>query len=1119
MDSPEMQPSAPAIRFLHDKAATDDAFGPHGRIAGLIADAICADADIRIVGLLGPWGSGKSTVVGFVEAALNARADVDYRVFNFDAWLNQGDSPRRAFLEALVRFVSDNHLTPDKDWTEQLHRITGRLEVTRTIDTPLNTVFATSLRFAVPVTALGIGILLKAFDGASKAHGEVSIVTAVGAVAACMLPLALLAYYAASRLTWKFWTGAFFQSRNWLTRSQPYQDEVVSSLLLLKSGAQHQSRIYRDPTPSSIEFQDIVHEVLVRLADNKKRLLVVVDNLDRLPEDEALGLWAVIRTFFLGERRPAGADAGNVQAHATILLPIDEKAVELLYAQSTNGDGEARARAEAFMDKTFDLTLRLPRPAFLDWQSYVADQLDVMFETPPHADAAHIVTRLLDAYFLKDDAPVTPRRIKAILNRIALTWLQWRNDDVAFASVAWYAIDQATIDAGIMAAVASRAPVAVFDANWQRTLAALHFGVSSEKALSLLLEGPLRRAIDENDITSFRSARDVPGFDAVLARLFERMVQQQNAPQRPVAHAAILVAECIEDGGTVSQHLWNQLAKAAVESVEWSSLPEEDAVALAGICHRVEPGRRRAWLQALMSNLGSLLAQTGAMTLAPEVALILHSLSGPEEPRLPGARPFYMPGNADFFVALLAELVDHPCLPDLRTSATPTDLGATLNADFANPAFAGDAADRRIRALARWNRDVEWSNPVAQAENILLRGPSMKASNALLLLGLLQATNEQARAVVVRVAEQNGLGGRISEAYHQQDLPGLARSLALSIVAAPAFVSGFFTPETLETAWPELPDELQRALDDFGISAQLTTAALAVIAAEHTALQALLGPVVERRVRNWRVLSEPLEELLNSANDLGQLIPGSLFELLLGRLANAEEFWTVLATVPLGDNSDAVFEVLLRDPAHRDEIRRELTDRIATLNASGWEAVFSRGPRFISLLSLADVVPKDTAAVVTVLEAALTRPHLASVADAAERWLSLASCLPPVASNLAYANLRDHLLDRSPLVSLATFLLSPGKRVLLEPAFLDTPDLVLPFLADELVLRVDNEAILRHVVADMAILLRQASGETRDHVNRTLASLDASLDPSRHALGAEVRAAWGLAGADSSGVG
>lgn len=1102
--------AAPALHFLHDEAAAVDSFGPHERIAELISEAICTDPGIRIVGLLGPWGSGKSTVVGFVETALGTRSDVDYRTFTFDAWLNQGDSPRRAFLEALVRFVADTGLTPDKDWTEQLHRITGRLDVTRTVETPLNTALASLVRLAVPVTALGVGLLAKANDLAGLRTGTLSAATWIGVALSLVLPAAGLVYYVSSRPTWRFWTGGFYHPRNWWRRATVYRDESLASLLLLKTGGARQNKVYRDPTPSSIEFQTIVHAVLGELAKGKKRLLVVVDNLDRLPEEEALGLWAVIRTFFLGERRAAGPDCAPTDAHATILLPIDEKAVERLYSRNGKGD-DARARAESFMDKTFDLTLRLPRPAFLDWQDYVGLQVRVMFSSLPHPDAERIVVRLLDAHFLKDDAPITPRRIKSILNRIGVAWLQWRKGDLSFASIAWYAIDQQTIDGDIMAAVASRAPVAAFDVDWARALAAMHFGVSTTKAMSVLLEVPLRRAIDERNDVDFHAAQELRGFDAVLARVLEGMVQLQNAPQRPLVNAALLLADGIGDTDMGSAHLWAQLAKAATDSTHWDSLSDDDGKALMAIAQQVDAGRRRAWLQGVVTHFEVILNGKSAFLFAPALADLVRLLPVQERNHPFPLRPFDVPGNAEFFVAFLAELSKSPALGDFRTKATEADLGSVITSDFANTAFSGEPADRRIRALFGWNRVVDWEGPLGQAENAVRRGPLGKAGNALLLLGLLQATNEQARELIVGLARQNAFASRISEANQEWDAPTTARSVALSILLAPQHVPDVFNHRAPGQEWPELDQELRRALEEFSIAQTLTTASLARMVMEHPALKALLRPVVEQRVREWQILAEPLDELITTTHALqGQLEP-SLYQTAFVRLAGTDEFWAIVGRMEMDDNIRPIIELFIAYEPLRDRARDALGQIVAHFDESQWEAVLWRDDRVIGLLSLAGVVPDITGGLRSVLLRALDSPHLAAADGSSNRWLILAGYLPRPDANIVHAALRDQLLNRPQSTLLTAFLVGPpGERLLLQPAFADVPDLVLPLLADELVIRVDNEGALRHVAVDMVFLILSASEETRERLNLALASLDASVDTSRVALGRELRALWGI---------
>jgi hypothetical protein len=1109
--------AAPVVHFLHDEPSDVDSFGPHERIAALISEAICTDPRIRIIGLLGPWGSGKSTAVGFIERALAGRPDVDYRTFTFDAWLNQGDSPRRAFLEALVRFVANNRLTPGKDWAEQLHRITGRLDVTRTVETPLNSALSTLVRLTVPVAALGVGLVIKANGVASLWTGNASTETLFGAGLCLALPAALVVHYLASRPTWRFWTAGFYHPRNWFRRAEAYGTDSLVSLLLFKTNGTRQNKVYRDPTPSSIEFQGIVHDVLAELAKGKKRLLVVIDNLDRLPEDEALGLWAVIRTFFLGERRATGPDRTLADTHATILLPIDEKAVERLYSRNGNED-DARARAESFMDKTFDLTLRLPRPAFLDWQDYVGVQLGLMYPVLPHADTVRIVTRLLDAHFLKDSAPITPRRIKTVLNRIGVAWLQWWREDLSFASIAWYAIDQQAIDSDIMAAVASRAPVGALDEDWARSLAAMHFGVSKTKAMSVLIEGPLRRAIAERDAAAFRDAQELRGFEAVLARVLENMVQQQNAPQRSIVNAALLLVECIGDTDAESAHLWTQLAKAAVESTMWTSFTAEDSEGLVAIAHHVDPRRRHAWLQQLVTQFEPELTSKASAANAPALAALLKTLPKAEDMAQAQPRTFVIPGHADFFVAVLADFVGHPLLGEFRTRASADDLGTVITADFANTGFSGKPADQRIRALVQWNHAVDWDGALGHAENAILRGPGEKAGNALLLFGLLQSTNEQAKESIARLAQQNMLAGCIAEAIRERDPAKTARGLALSIHLSPQYVPHLLTSESPERDWPELIAELRHSLDEFSISETLPTSALAHMATDHPALGPLLGPIIEQRVRERHVYTEPREGLMQAAHALRGTLESTRFEALVVRLAESYEFWEFLGRMGIDENSVAILEVFIGHKGLRERARKTLKDMTSRFSESQWETVLWRDERVIPLLALSDAAPDNTAALKAVLSRALNSPHLSAPDGSPHRWLVLARYLPEPDSSALYATLRDRLLERSPFIPLTAFLSGPpAEHILLQPAFASVPDRVLPLLADELFLRVDNEDVLRHVAADLGHLVRNSGPSTRETLDMALASMEASIDPARSSLGRELRAAWGIHRAKEDG--
>src|ERR1700754_2416300 len=99
-----------SYKYLPDLPAEDDQFGGHDRISRGMADAVLSNPTLKVVGLIGPWGSGKSTVVRFFERHLGASNTVKSYVFTYDAWLHQNDPPKRAFLEGFIHFLIEKDL-------------------------------------------------------------------------------------------------------------------------------------------------------------------------------------------------------------------------------------------------------------------------------------------------------------------------------------------------------------------------------------------------------------------------------------------------------------------------------------------------------------------------------------------------------------------------------------------------------------------------------------------------------------------------------------------------------------------------------------------------------------------------------------------------------------------------------------------------------------------------------------------------------------------------------------------------------------------------------------------------------------------------------------------------
>jgi ABC-type transport system involved in cytochrome bd biosynthesis fused ATPase/permease subunit len=79
---------------LSDDPSNVDAFGIYDRLVAAIAATVVKDKGGKAIGLVGSWGSGKSTVIQLLEARL---AKTDVCLWQFDAWAHEGDPLRRTF--------------------------------------------------------------------------------------------------------------------------------------------------------------------------------------------------------------------------------------------------------------------------------------------------------------------------------------------------------------------------------------------------------------------------------------------------------------------------------------------------------------------------------------------------------------------------------------------------------------------------------------------------------------------------------------------------------------------------------------------------------------------------------------------------------------------------------------------------------------------------------------------------------------------------------------------------------------------------------------------------------------------------------------------------------------
>ena len=144
-----------------------------------------------------------------------------------------------------------------------------------------------------------------------------------------------------------------------------------------------------------------------------------MDNLDRIPPQEALSIWSTMRTFFHTDN-PRNSDW---LSRFWLLVPFDRSALQRLWNTNENGPDDL---VTAFVNKSFQIEFRVSQPVLSDWKKFFLQQLMQAF--PEHAkntDELNAIYRLFRLKGLPADRPLTPRDIKLFINKIGALHRQW----------------------------------------------------------------------------------------------------------------------------------------------------------------------------------------------------------------------------------------------------------------------------------------------------------------------------------------------------------------------------------------------------------------------------------------------------------------------------------------------------------------------------------------------------------------------------------------------------------------------------------------------------------------------------------------------------------------------
>ena len=132
----------------------------------------------------------------------------------------------------------------------------------------------------------------------------------------------------------------------------------------------------------------------------KKRLVIVFDNMDRLPPNKLRELWSLIHTFFAEDRFEG----------IWVIVPFDRNHMSMAFENDPQSRGTRLS--EEFLRKTFSVIFRVPPPVMTDWRKFFEQKFDDAFKG--EAEERLVVRKI----FGESEIAITPRSIIAFINEL-----------------------------------------------------------------------------------------------------------------------------------------------------------------------------------------------------------------------------------------------------------------------------------------------------------------------------------------------------------------------------------------------------------------------------------------------------------------------------------------------------------------------------------------------------------------------------------------------------------------------------------------------------------------------------------------------------------------------------
>lgn len=1063
-----------------------------------------------MIGLLGGWGSGKSTVVRQIEKKFDGGEHIHF--FTYDAWLHQNDPPRRSFLEALIGDLAAASIIKPAEWDPRLAQLSGKAEVTTTKTTRQFSETGRAIFLSLAFVPFGLGLL--EYDLIDKAFGTGGVGVARPLLAfsllAVLAPLLVILFYylkwrpIAEKGTEGRWK-ALRTKAFWLEHDEAHKDQSVVALLTNHSVENAENKTKISPEPTAIEFRTVFNDLLASCRKKKRRLVIVIDNLDRLAENDAMQLWATIRSLFLSNNKMLSSEEGL--APPAIILPIDEKAIERMFA--IQHDEEIAAQlSESFIDKTFDITFQINEPVMSDWRLYLADKLKEAFGDLANADCIYWATKIVERANPGTSASkrTTPRKLIKLINSSGALLAQWGDGSVDLLTMIHYVSRRADISKNGIAALVSeeRSIIQTAVPDWRRQTLALHFGVAPEKAFQTLLAEPIRSATAANDRSAFDELIAGPGAIEVAEAVFAE--PPLNDDRSAIDGTFVMNAALLVGRSASNDELWaRRIIAGLADAWKTSAAPKNWRPDFADVLRLLLPAQdpQGGFLFGSARILSDMLARVKLdVDTFPEIAAALDTLR-----TVAAALNFQAPGVAlkrpiDDLLSLLAEL------EPANRALLRTELAASVFVDALVTRLSDEELAKTVPEIVRRvadgsptvqfkdNKKAAW-NPLVEVAKQILQEQDFDESQtgpALDTIGLLRAYSGTAKTVCDELFDSTRLNVLAENADSIDEDNRLGDVLALMLLRGVDF------PAPNGKSWDDLiaakPDVVEAV--DNALRWYLWKEGLPYLLGAMSSIpsaEPLIWALVKRAIDENGGQSIPTGFILKNIENIEKVLGADVLDAAIVRASKRDDFWAGVEAMPLGRNLNRVIRGLAKAiDVDRDRLIQLVRARLESVDLAGWRKVILENVAPAALIKIYRDELGEKKSFGEEMRGALAEqvgPLLQTSDEIRQRWFDLSQFVSKSMRATLYRHLRDALHSGAEVARLDSLLTAGGMTLLIEGKFSDDADKTVRHLVQPMLRSEAGRKLLTETGSFFETAVSGSDTETRNAIEEFLSASEA----------------------------